>query len=79
MDIGFRHQQIIGIPSHDAVGATAVEVTRGDDVTATTLDTDHASVAISALGMTDGQVFHPTTLTAHETQTEGITGIDLNT
>lgn len=79
MDIGLGNQQVTGLPRDDAIGATAIEIAGNNGIVAATLHTDDTTVAVASFGMADGQVLHLTTAAVHETQAEGIAGIDLDT
>ena len=78
VDITSVHAEFPGLAGHDTIGATTIKVAVGHSDTFSAFHTDHATVAVATFGMTDREILHVTALAVHETQTEGITGIDLD-
>ena len=79
VDICLIYGQLPCLAGHNTISTTAIEVAVEYKDSASPLNTDDATVAIATLRMADGEILHDTALTVHETQTEGISGIDLNT
>ena len=76
--VGVRHTKVGSLHQVETIGTTTIEVAVLHKILSSTFHTNHATRAISALGMTNRQVMYLTMVAVDEIETVGITGIYLD-